>query len=117
LQNNVPASIKSSGTSRPFYRSTSALYSRFLLTATSLTTPEYQQDLLTLKRSLFSSIYAKNTTNGKMNGASLASLLRFLVLSANLKEGFPAVPSLWASWVIQLVQSAQQDADDYYKRV
>jgi hypothetical protein len=50
-----------------------------------------------------------------MNGASLASLFKFLVEAVN-ENKFPELPSLWNSWLQQLTDSARTDAFKTYKK-
>jgi len=78
-------------------------------------TPEYRRDLLQLRDDILNKLTAKKTTRGPVNGATLASLLRFLVLSAN-ENRIPQLPSLWQSWLNQQSESAIQDALSSYRR-
>ncbi len=50
-----------------------------------------------------------------MSGTSLASLLRFLIHSAN-QDTFPSIPSLFSSWVTNLTTISHQDSIELFKQ-
>jgi len=87
-----------------------------VLTNPNELTQEFRSELDTLKRNVLKDMIAKNTITGKMTGQSLEVLLRFLVTAANDNRAWPHLPSLWVSWLTNLIESAQSDVLLAYRK-
>lgn len=76
-------------------------------------TPEFKDELATLKQHILSRLEARKFEGKSMRGPTLERALRFIVQA--LQRGmFHELPSLWATWTAQVAEMSLQDAESWF---
>jgi hypothetical protein len=76
-------------------------------------TPEFREEVETLRRSILQNLIARRFEGAPMTGRSLERALRFIV-QALQKGMFHDLPSLWSTWSQQVAEMSLNDADSWF---
>lgn len=76
-------------------------------------TPQFRQDLDTLRRDILRTLSARRVEGVPMTGATLARTIQFVVQA--LQRGqFHELPTLWKTWAYEVAGVSLQDAEAYF---
>jgi len=76
-------------------------------------TPEFLDDLSSLRASILGTLEARKFEGTKMTGRMLGRAIQFIVQA--LQRGmFHELPAIWATWSVQVADMSLQDADTWF---